>query len=343
MLKNAIKKTVLNTLSSQPIEFVATRLFGIGIPIFMLHRIYPDDTPNQKHTPKYLRQCLEYLVNKKYNFVSVADIASALKNNTPLPEKSIAFTIDDGFIDQAKLAAPVFIEFNCPLTIFLITGFIDQELWPWFSKIEYMIKNSRIKLIHLKYNNLNKDYSIATELEKKHVSRQLIKYVKLQPWDNLEDIIMSISRATNVCIPLDPPDEYSPMSWDTARELEASGILFGPHTRTHPILSRQNEAQSFAEIIHSWERLKDELNNPTPIFCYPNGSPEDFSDREADFIKGTDMIAAISTIPKQLNPASDNIDSLYKLPRYSLPDNFNDFRMYCSWIEYAKEKFRMQH
>ena len=340
MIKKLVKNTFISTLSSQPVDHLATRIFGMGIPIFMLHRTYPENTANKKQTPAYLRQCLDYLKKKGFHFVSVEDILLSFRNNTILPEKSIAFTIDDGFMDQAALAVPVFIEYKCPVTIFLITGFIDGELWPWFSKVEYLIKRTTVKRLHIEHNSTDRIYSLTTDCEKKRATRELMELIKQQPWEQLDALLSGISDAAKLSLPAQPPEEYRPMSWDTARELEAKGISFGPHTRAHPILSRVSDELSQVEIIHSWQRLKAELKNPSPVFCYPNGCQDDFGKREIEFIKATDMLGAISTIPMQFNSKSGEVDLIYKMPRYSLPDTFDDFRMYSSWIEFMKEKVR---
>jgi len=340
MVSQTLRNALISTLSSRPVSALATNIIGTGTPIFMLHRTYPDATPHKKQTPSYLRACLDYLRKNGYHFISVTDILLSIKNNTALPKKSIAFTIDDGFIDQAALAAPVFLDFRCPVTIFLITGFLDGELWPWFSKVEYLIKNASINRLQLQLNGIDLVYPLTTDSEKKRACRQLLAYIKQQPWTQVDTILANISTVTNVPLPEQAPEDSRPMSWATARELEHAGISFGPHTRTHHILSRVSDEQSREEINHSWARLKAELKNPTPVFCYPNGEKEDFGEREIDFIKTTEMLGAISTIPMQYSSKFNEADVIYKLPRYSLPNDFNIFKMYSSWIEFAKDRLR---
>lgn len=340
MLKQTLRNALIKTLSSRPVSAVATSVLGTGTPIFMLHRTYPDATPHKKQTPGYLRECLGYLRKNGYHFISVTDILLSIKNNTALPKKSIAFTIDDGFIDQAALAAPVFLDFKCPVTIFLITGFLDGELWPWFSKVDYLINNARVNRLQLQHKGIDLVYPLTTDSKKTRARHHLHAYFKQQLWTEVDTILADISAAVNVPLPEQAPEDSRPMSWATARELEHAGISFGPHTRTHPILSRVSDEQSSEEINHSWTRLKAELTNPAPIFCYPNGEQEDFGEREIDIVKSTDMLGAISTIPMQYSTQFNEADVRYKLPRYSLPDDFNFFKMYSSWIEYAKDRVR---
>ena len=52
--------------------------------------------------------------------------------------RAIAFTVDDGYQDVAQVAAEIFLEYDCPLSIFLTTGFIDGHLWHWWDQIEFI-------------------------------------------------------------------------------------------------------------------------------------------------------------------------------------------------------------
>ena len=341
MNRRLIKNSLISALSSSWISAIATKFVGGGIPIFMMHQIYPDNTPGDKITPSYLRKCLSYLKEHNYNFVSIADILLYLKNNRPLPPKPVAFTIDDGFVEQATLAAPIFIEFKCPVTIFLITGFLDGQLWPWFSKVKYLLQSTTIRSFDFPSNNSKISYSLTNDNDRHAATQNIREYLKRLSGDSIDQAINKLAEITQTSLPIEPPDGFKPMTWPQARQLEETGIVsFGPHTLSHPILSRVSDEQSFTEINLSWQRLKSELKNPCPLFCYPNGLATDFGKREIEIIKKTDMKAALSTIPAhlQLNAITNSPDKLFSLPRYNLPTDIYDFIMYSSWIELLKEK-----
>ncbi|MEJ2452248.1 MAG: polysaccharide deacetylase family protein [Gammaproteobacteria bacterium] len=340
MYRQLIKDLLVPGLASRWISSIASGMLGYGIPIFMLHRIYPDNLPGQNQTPAYLRKCLTYLKGNGYHFVSVAEIIQSVIHNTTLPDKSVAFTIDDGFHDQASLAAPIFIEFKCPATIFLITDYLDGKLWPWFSQVQYMIETTKVRAIEFGTTQEKTSYPLASDKQKRYAIHAISELIKRIDWSRLDTTLAALSNITEVEIPDDPPDHYKPMTWSLARKLEEQGIMFGPHTLTHPILSRVSDEQSHQEIAQSWQRLKQELQNPAPVFCYPNGDQSDYGQREIEILKKTDMLGAVSTIPMQYSPESTEVDIAYNLPRYGLPGYFTDFLMYCSWIEFAKEKIR---
>jgi len=62
----------------------------------------------------------------------------------------------------------------------------------------------------------------------------------------------------------------------------------GPHTVSHPILSRVGEGRSDYEIAESWRVVAHETDAAVPVFCYPNGTLSDFSSPEKAVCRGRD-------------------------------------------------------
>lgn len=325
-------------LASQSVSDLATRLLGYGIPVFMMHRFVSDGADNGGHTPDFLRRCLQFLKNNGHTFVSLEEVMIALQRRTPLPDKPVVFTMDDGFIDQATLAAPVFSEFNCPATIFLISGMIDGKLWPWDDKVAYIIKNSTHETIEITIDKDKHSFTLDSEQNIYNAISSIQNIIKTMQGESITESLQIIADAAKVAVPVVAPDDYQPMTWDMARSLENKGISFSPHTVSHRILSKLTEEDAEFEIRCSWRRLKDELSSPVPIFCYPTGRVADFGKREIEFLKRNKFIGAVSTVPTFVNMENTSTEYLYSLPRYGLPDNFNDFIQYCTWIEYAKSK-----
>jgi peptidoglycan/xylan/chitin deacetylase (PgdA/CDA1 family) len=70
-----------------------------------------------------------------------------------------------------------------------------------------------------------------------------------------------------------PADEIKGLTWSQVRELQAVGMEFGAHTRTHPNLAAADEAKTWAEIMDSKSLLEDELQEGVKYFAYPFGNP----------------------------------------------------------------------
>lgn len=337
-MKVNLKKFLVKAINTQPFLSLGRYFFGYGIPIFMLHRMQDGSRTKGATSTAHLRRCLQYLADNGCTFLSLYDLLLALTNNQTLPHKSVVFTMDDGFDDQARLAAPIFQEFNCPVTIFLITGMLDKQLWPWDDKVAYLIKASKSDSLEIAIGDEQYHLPVHSEQEKK-IARGIIRdAMKTIPGADLENVLLQLASSTQINLPTSPPDDYQPMTWDLAREYENKGVHFAPHTISHRILSKLDTATMETEILGSWKRLQEELATPKPIFCYPTGRYCDFGSREVRFIRDAGFVGAVSTIPAQVNPERANDYYNYALPRYALPDDFHNFLKYCGWFEYARER-----
>jgi len=336
-MKKLLKNILVPVLASRPVTSIADRLSGDGIPIFMAHRFSPTPAPD-RHSPEFLRRCLRFLKDKGYSFVSLEDISMSLRGRKALPPRSVAFSMDDGFIDQAELAAPVFIEFNCPVTVFLITGMLDGRLWPWDDQVAHLVNMTRKTLLAPDFMGNMQPLPLSSQMEKSLAIRTIRNFIKSTSGNNIPGIIQSLSELTEVGITCSPPDNYRPMTWDMARKLEKSGIRFAPHTTSHRILSRLSDMESKNEITESRLRLAEELSSPANIFCYPTGRTADYGKREIDFVRDAGYSGAVTTTPTYVDPKNMPDDYIYRLPRFGLPGSFVDFMQYSTWIERAKTR-----
>lgn len=72
--------------------------------------------------PELFEQHMAMLKKSGYSPVSLDAIDQHIKFNSPLPEKTVAITLDDGFEDNYTNAFPILSKYKIPATIFLATG-----------------------------------------------------------------------------------------------------------------------------------------------------------------------------------------------------------------------------
>ena len=336
-MKHIAKKLLIPILASRPVAAIANRFIGCGIPIFMLHRMDCDEHSIAGGTrPDHLRDCLQYLADHDYSLISLEQLLTALRNNEPLPPKAAAFTMDDGFADQAKCAAPIFEEFNCPLTFFVITGMLDQVLWPWDAQVAWITEASERTSLETTVAGNAFTLPLGDAYSRRLAKRALHDAIREVPADQVEGIMNGIAHDADVVIPEQPPAAYKPMSWDMARQLERKGIQFAPHSVSHNVLARLDSESMQQEIDDSWKTLDQELLNPLRVFCYPTGRESDYGQRETDALRHNGFLGAVTTTPGFVNQMAPSDEQLFTIPRFSLPDAMHDFIQCCTWIEYAK-------
>ncbi len=336
-MKNIAKKLLIPILASRPIAAVANRFFGGGVPVFMLHRMDDENHARAGGTrTAHLRRCLQYLVDQGYRFTSLEQIVTTLREGQPLPAKTVVFTMDDGFVDQATIAAPIFEEFQCPLTFFVITGMLDQSLWPWDTQVAWITETAATQTLATSVAGKPFTLPLGSVDDRRHAKRILHDAIRETPSDAIKKIVRLIASDAGVVIPDTPPAAYQPMTWDMARQLERRGIQFAPHSVSHNLLSRLDNDKLQQEISDSWATLDRELLNPLKVFCYPTGRTGDYDARAINMLRDSGYLAAVTTTPDFVMPVRTDEDLLYSLPRFSLPDSMEDFIQCCTWIEYAK-------
>lgn len=342
-MKTLLKYLLIPLLASRPVTSIADIFISRGVPIFMLHRVAASSTDPNVQTADNLRKCLQYLLDNNYTFISLEELILAIKEKLPLPKNSVAFTMDDGYLDQAEIVAPIFLEFNCPLTFFVITGFLDQKLWPWDTQVSWIISNTEKTELTLNFSDEPLNIKIGPKNNRSRARKLVRNYFKKIDASQISTSINQLAEAANIEPPETPPVQDRALNWQQARSLEKQGIRFAPHSITHRIMSKLDGETAKHEILKSWKTLQDELESPLNVFCYPTGRITDYGSRETEILKNNGFIGAVSTTESSVDTENSPEKQLYALPRVSFPNNMPDFIQCCSWIEKAKNMLRNPH
>ena len=271
--------------------------------VLMLHRFRSADGSVGGHDPAKLRHLLAGLRRSKIALIDVAQAITAMGDagtRASLPRRSVAFTIDDGYADLVEIGEPVFAEFDCPVTGFVVPGVIDGECWFWWDQIDWIMRQTTASslLLELQGHPVTLQWSDARS---RHVEKnRLIERLKDIDHGALLAFVAELARVAEVPIAIAAPSRYRVLGWDELRAAEARGMRFGAHSMTHPILSQCTASQSAYEIGESVRRVRHELAHPRAIFCYPNGRSSDFGMREMAAVSAAGMTSALTTLPRVL-------------------------------------------
>ncbi len=90
------------------------------VPILMYHNIDPAESGDATITTATFRAQLEALDEAGYTTVTLDDLYAYVTHGTPLPEKPIVITFDDGYMSNYEYAFPILREQGMCATIFVI-------------------------------------------------------------------------------------------------------------------------------------------------------------------------------------------------------------------------------
>jgi len=336
----AIKRSALSVLVVPGATQVFRPFMRDRATVFMLHRF--DGEPNHNgYSIAALRKTLSWLRGHRFPLISLGELVDSLERGDT-PSRAVVFTIDDGYAEQATVAGPVFAEFDCPVTTFLTTGFIDGLLWLWWDRVDYVFAHTNRLDISLDVGGRPFIYRWSNDVERFVADADFVARCKRMPDAAKNASIARLAMALDVEIPEHPPEHDTPMTWDQARAAERSGMSFGPHTVTHPVLSQTTDDCLVQELGGSWQRLKDELANPVPVFCFPHGEQGDYSEREIDVLRQLKLRGALRSTPGYASPEEfhRSASAPFELPRYSCPPQLARMIQVVAGVERLKGMWR---
>ncbi len=308
------------------------------LPVFMLHRVTEDEegVPGGV-TAAQLRSYLRYLSGKGYQTLSMDELWQFLGKGQKIPSRTVMFTIDDGFFNYQNVASKIFDEFGFSLNFFVITGMLDQKIWPWDHQVIYAFQHSPV--LHAEIN-FPSGAVYPVDLERQEavtIMREVRSALKHEHQGDIYRWLKDeLYQKLEVDFPSAVPAEYRPMSWDDARSLYSRGHGVYPHTQSHRILSTLSPAEKREEIRGSLQRVEDELGYSPQVFAYPTGRPGDYDDKDIEELKQTGVKMAFNTVPAYVKHEQDH----FQLPRFSLPEDREDFLQIVNRLEALKEKLR---
>lgn len=334
------KRVLLAPLAAPGVSRLLADLTDTSATVFMLHRFAVPELSIEGHSPEAVGAILAELRKRRFNLISLHELFRKLRDGEPL-NRAVVFTIDDGYFDHASVGAPVFVEYDCPATICAVSGFLDGKIWLWWDQINYVFAQTRRKELTARLAGHEIPYTLDSPQARRQNSTALSFLCQDASQSDRLACMADLLREADVELPAAPPPEFAPLTWDEARRLEKKGISFGPHTITHPILSRTSAEQSASEIEESWARLRAELQDPVPVFCYPHGRRRDYGDREMAQVHRLGLLGGVSGhfdfFRPQLYREPPNI---CRVPRFGFQDDTYSVLQCASGLASLKAKLR---
>lgn len=100
----------------------------IKVPIIMYHSILKDPSRSNKYTvtPSVLEEDLKYIKDNGYTTVTISDLISYVYDDTPLPEKPIVLTFDDGHYNNYGYLFPLLEKYDMKAVISIVGSYTDK-------------------------------------------------------------------------------------------------------------------------------------------------------------------------------------------------------------------------
>jgi peptidoglycan/xylan/chitin deacetylase (PgdA/CDA1 family) len=304
------------------------------VRILFCHRFGKQGEQGKLGIDLFKKQC-EYM-KKNFNIISLSDYAHRLQEQIALPRNSLIITVDDGYSDIYSHAFPIFKEFEIPATVFLATGFLNNEFWFWWDQMRYIFFKTSVPEYVFEMKGDKKNFKLNTIVEREfawdYVTTECL-YLALQ---NRNQILSQMEIDLAVNIPSEPNGDFRPLTWDEVIEMKNNGIEFGSHSHTHPILSIISSDQKKEEVEKSKQILENKFQEEVTLFTYPNGQKKDYDDETIRFVQE----AGYRCAPVGYRGLNDLTTNPYEVKRLDLNDNFEDLMNKINGVEYVSDKIK---
>jgi len=229
----------------------------------MYHKVLPDrladDCPHRKLVIRetVFAGQVAWLA-RHARVVTLREAVRALGSERDTARPTVCLTFDDGYRDNAEIAAPLLEGAGLRATFFVTTGFIDgQPLW--FDAAAWAHRRL----------GANALADLADLGEEDHELPRFLDHLKLLSPDRRAAALAELQRRAP---PLPNDLVYNAMSPKQIAALSHAGHEIASHGITHAMLAELPPEDLSTELSVSADRIR-EWTGQTPVgFCYPNGN-----------------------------------------------------------------------
>lgn len=294
-----------------------------GAVVLFLHRFSADGEQAGRYRTVALRQLLLSLRKAGVALVGLEEaIGYATGSVNSRGRLAVSITVDDGYADFAELGWPVFKEFDCPASLFVVPGVIDGAQWFWWDRLDWLMHRSPVPEVVLNVGVDRFHESWGDRPTRHRAYEKACEWLKRWPADGIEAALRGYEQGATARLPERAPEEYRVLGWPELRDLEQDGVRIGAHSMTHPVLSLCDEVRMHWEITESVRQVAEHIANPLPVFCYPNGKLRDHGVREWQALRQAAVPFAMTTTEGVLRGRRPTLGDeywRYQLPRVSCP------------------------
>lgn len=150
---------------------------NIGVPVLYYHSVSENAINDVTITPKKLKEQLDYINDNNYVTITMRELYSHIENNTPIPQKSIIITFDDGYMNNYTEAFPILKDLNMTATIFCVGNSLDGSYYLSEDAIkemsDYGIDIESHTVNHLHLDTLSYDQQLSEIKNSKNILEKI--------------------------------------------------------------------------------------------------------------------------------------------------------------------------
>lgn len=269
-LKRKLRGVLDHSARATGVLRLCERRMRRGLTVLMYHRVLPDrealayPLPTLAMPESAFRSQVAWLAAHA-RVVTLSEGVEQLGRGQAAETEPprVAITFDDGYDDNARIAAPILEQAGLAATFFLTTGFVGDGEPLWFDRA----------LPGLRRNTPERNAELGRRFSDHGgplTPREWLARMKR----------VAPARRAEWLAELGPPSEdemraFRAMTPDDARALHERGHELGAHTVSHPLLPQLPDEDLCSELSRSRAAVEEWIGAPVTSFAYPNGDHDE--------------------------------------------------------------------
>lgn len=115
-----------------------------GVPILSYHKVNDASDPLSVSPADFDRQ-MRWLAENGYKAVSLAELVNHMTAGSPLPDRPVVITFDDGYSCNYYNALPILTKYGMKATVFVIADFVGEQPYVTWGEV-YELKRAGIEI-----------------------------------------------------------------------------------------------------------------------------------------------------------------------------------------------------
>ena len=275
------------------------------------------------------RQQFEFF-KENFNVVRMEQVIEAIKGGTPLPEKALLLTFDDGYVDNYTFALPLLEEFGFQGSFFIPGKTFTTHQLLDVNKIHYILASADIKKLVVDVKE-KMDYYRGQEFDYPSTEELWNEYATDSRFDSKETIF--VKRILQTVLPEKLRNTISSdlfekyvgvteeqlayelyMTTDQIRTMKRHGMFIGLHGYDHYWLGNLAVDQMKSDISLALDALDEFIDRKEWVMNYPYGN---YNEDVLNYIKSEGACIGLTT---EVRVAELGKDSALQLPRLDCND-----------------------
>jgi peptidoglycan/xylan/chitin deacetylase (PgdA/CDA1 family) len=314
------------------------RWFAPRALILVYHRISDAalDPWSLSVRPDHFAEHLSVL-QRSFHPTSLQTLSQSLREGRRVKPKSVVITFDDGYADNLHNAAPLLERFDCPATVFIVSGALGSPREFWWDELASLILLPHPLPERLELSIRGEAYSWQLGQAAEYRQTDYSQYVNwrasrpapsfrqdlyLQLWQLLQPLSRDVQSEVMNQLRTWAGNPSQPLTHRLLEEKEcielarSQMIEIGAHTIHHPSLAALPCEAQKNEISGSKRELERLINRPVPSFSYPFGKRQDYSPDTVALVQASGFSAACINESGVVNSRTD----IFQLPRFYISD-----------------------